>query len=84
MTQLSIRQSGGANIVSIPKAILNSLNLGIGSSLELSIVDHKIVLTPVNEQPTLEALLAASPKTKLTKTKEDREWLNSKSVGKEE
>jgi antitoxin component of MazEF toxin-antitoxin module len=84
MTQLSIRQSGGANIVSIPKVILKSLNLHTGSSLELSIVDHKIILTPVMEKLSLEALLEASPKTKLAKTKEDRDWLNSKSAGKEE
>jgi antitoxin ChpS len=83
MTQLCIRQSGGANIVSIPKAVLKTLDLQPGSSLELAIVDHKIVLTPVVEQHTLEDLLAGSPKTKLAKTKEDREWLNSKSVGKE-
>jgi antitoxin ChpS len=83
MTQLSIRQSGGANIVSIPKAILKSLNLHPGSSLELSIVDHKIVLTPIMEQPTLEMLLEGSPKAKLAKTEEDQEWLNSKAVGKE-
>jgi len=83
MTQLSIRQSGGANIVSIPKAILKSLKLHTGSSLELSIVDHKIILTPVAEKLSLEALLEASPKTKLVKTEEDRDWLNSKSAGKE-
>ena len=83
MTQLSIRQSGGANIVSIPKAILKSLDLHPGSALDLSIVDHKIVLTPIVEQPTLEMLLEGSPKAKLVKTEEDLEWLNCKPVGKE-
>jgi hypothetical protein len=31
MASVSIRQSGGANIVSIPKAIVNTLGLQIGS-----------------------------------------------------
>ncbi len=84
MTQLSIRQSGGANIVSIPKAILKSLDLHCGSSLKLSVVDRKIILTPVEKRLTLEALLTGSPKTKLAITEEDSRWLGYKSVGKEE
>lgn len=64
MIQLSIRQSGGANIVSIPKLILNALNLHVGSTLDLSIINHTIVLTPVKETLTLEALLSGSPQLK--------------------
>jgi AbrB family looped-hinge helix DNA binding protein len=82
--QIIIRQSGGANIVSIPKAILKTLDLHPGSSLELSIVDHKIVLTPSNQDPTLEFLLEGSPKNRLALTEEDTLWLQEKSKGKEE
>ena len=84
MTRLSIRQSGGANIVSIPKAILKSLDLHPGSSLELSIKDHQIVLTPVQDEVTLATLLAGSPQKNLAKIPEDSEWLNSQTAGKEE
>ncbi|MBA2651610.1 MAG: AbrB/MazE/SpoVT family DNA-binding domain-containing protein [Tatlockia sp.] len=83
MTHLAIRQSGGANIVSIPKAILKSLGLHVGSKLDLTIVDCKIVLTPVVEQQTLEDLLAGTPKTKLQLTKEDCDWLDELTLGKE-
>lgn len=83
MTYLAIRQSGGANIVSIPKAILKTLSLHVGSKLDLSIVDNKIVLTPVAEKQTLEDLLAGTPKEKLQLTNEDREWLQESAVGKE-
>lgn len=83
MTHLAIRQSGGANIISIPKAILKALGLHTGSTLDLSIEDHKIILTPVTEKPTLEDLLAGSPQKKLQLTEEDREWLNTSSRGKE-
>ena len=83
MTQLTIRQSGGANIVSIPKAILKTLGLHVGSALELAIVDQKIVLIPVVEQPSLQSLLDGSPKNKLKLTAEDREWMEAGAVGKE-
>lgn len=85
MTLLTIRQSGGANIVSIPKSILKMLGLHTGSSLDLSVEDHKIVLTPISEQsPSLEMLLQGSPKEHLALTKADEEWINEQPAGKEE
>lgn len=85
MTRLFIRQSGGANIVSIPRAILKSLNLGVGASLELSVKNAQIILTPVKEpEVSLVDLLANSPKKKLHASSEDQEWLNSHNLGKEE
>jgi antitoxin component of MazEF toxin-antitoxin module len=83
MTQVTIRQSGGANIISIPKVILRTLALDTGADLDLSIEDNKIILTPVKESLTLEAILEGSPKSALRLTEEDLQWLNSPSVGKE-
>jgi len=83
MTQVAIRQSGGANIISIPKVILRTLALETGASLELSIEDNKIILTPVKESLTLQAILEGSPKSTLGLTEEDKQWLNSPAVGKE-
>lgn len=83
MTQVAIRQSGGANIISLPKAILNTLNLHVGSNLELTLENNRIVLTPVINEPTLQELLAGSPKEALKRTEEDNDWLNLSAVGKE-
>lgn len=83
MTALTIRKSGGANIVSIPKAILKALELHEGSILDLSIEDHKIILTPVSQELTLESVLKNSPQKRLAILEEDKGWLNSKSKGKE-
>lgn len=83
MTQIAIRQSGGASIVSLPKAILSTLGLQVGSHLNLSIENNRIVLTPTAEEPTLEELLAGSPKANMAMTKEDREWLSDAPKGKE-
>ena len=83
MTAIAIRQSGGANIVSIPKAIVNTLGLHVGSKLDMSIKDNKIVLTPIAEEPDLQTLIAGSPKECFSVTQEDREWIDAKPVGKE-
>jgi len=83
MPSVSIRQSGGANIVSIPKTIVQTLGLDVGSELELSIQENTIVLTPIKQELTLEALLAESPASAFTITEEDRTWIDAKPVGRE-
>ena len=83
MTAVTVRQSGGAEIVSIPKAIGKSLGLEVGSKLDLSIVDNKIVLTPIKDDLSLEELLANSPKKGFRITDEDREWIDIQPKGKE-
>ena len=83
MTQVAIRQSGGASIISIPKVILRTLALDAGAFLELSIEGNKIILTPIKQSLTLEAILEGSPKSALRLTEEDQLWLNSQSAGKE-
>lgn len=83
MTTLTIRKSGGASVVSIPKAILKSLGLSVGSAIDLSIVDDKIVLAPTAGEMTLESLIAASSRGSLRPLPEDKEWLDRPSVGRE-
>ena len=83
MTTVTVRQSGGSEIVSIPKAIGKALGLHVGSELNLSIVDNRIVLDPVVEKTSLKELLAGSPRENFRITEEDREWIDAKPVGKE-
>lgn len=82
MTAIAVRQSGGANIISIPKAIVKTLGLQVGSKLDLSIENNKIILTPITET-RLEDLLAGSPKECFKVIEEDREWIDANPVGKE-
>ena len=83
MTAVTVRQSGGAEIISIPKAIGNILGLHVGSKLELTIVDNKMLLAPIDEELSLEELLAKSPKECFMVTDEDREWIDGLPAGKE-
>ena len=81
MSEVAIRKSGGANIVSLPKAIVHMLGLQAGSKLSLSVENNKIILTPVTK--TLEELLAESPKACFKVTNEDRQWIDAPPQGKE-
>ena len=86
MAAISIRQSGGAKIISIPKAIVASLGLETGDKLDLSIDNNSIILTPIlpsTEENALQDLLDGSPKKCFNLTKEDQDWLNTKPIGKE-
>ena len=83
MPQLSIRQSGGANIVSIPKSVVESLGLRVGSTLDLSVENDRIILSPSDEEMTLEWLLEGSPVENLKQTEEDQHWLNAAPKGNE-
>lgn len=68
MVQIAIRKSGGANIVSLPKAIVDHFSLHTGSIMDVSIEKNKIVLTPTETEQTLEAILLGSPKELLVLT----------------
>jgi len=83
MTSIAIRQSGGANIISIPRAIVKTLGLKVGSKLDLSIENNKIVLTPLQEDTPLEELLAGSPRDCFSVSDEDREWVDARPAGQE-
>ena len=84
MATVVVRQSGGAEIVSIPKAIGKALGLHVGKELDLSIVDNKLVLDPVVENTGLEELLAGSQRDCFRILDEDREWLDAEPVGKKD
>ncbi|MCP5015833.1 MAG: AbrB/MazE/SpoVT family DNA-binding domain-containing protein [Ketobacter sp.] len=78
MVVVTIRRSGGASVISLPKRALSALGLAVGSRLSVSIRDGGIVLSPQEEALTLESILAGSPKERLLLTEEDREWLGAK------
>ena len=80
---ISIRQSGGANIVSLPKAVVQTLGLSVGSKLDLSLEGNRIVLTPSEEVMSLEQLLAGSTKSDFEIGIDDRDWIGATRLGKE-
>lgn len=82
MTEVIVRKSGGATIVSLPKVVTELAGIQVGSVLDLSVEDHTICLRRKPEL-TLESLLAGSPKDKLQLNDEDRQWMDMPAAGKE-
>jgi len=70
--------------MAIPVQILSMLNIGAGSQVNVNVVDGKLVVEP-NAKPhfTLAELLAQCSEENMALTAEDREWLDTKPVGKE-
>ena len=84
MTSISVRQSGDANIVSIPKSIAQMLGFSVRSKLDITVEENRIVLTPVTEEElSLESLLKGSPKECFTVTDKDQAWIDAMPVGRE-
>ncbi|WP_281840065.1 AbrB/MazE/SpoVT family DNA-binding domain-containing protein [Cardiobacterium hominis] len=83
MTSLTIRKSGNAQIISLPKLLLEQIGVGIGDRLDATLQDGKIILEPrkVKELTLEEILEGITPET--YQTEEDREWMEMRSVGKE-
>lgn len=84
MTTLTIRKSGNAQIISLPKLLLEQMGVGIGDRLNAILQDGKIILEPSvdDELPSLEDLFAGVT-PEMFQTEEDIEWLEMPSVGKE-
>ena len=83
MTSLTIRKSGNAQLISLPKLLLEQIGVGIGDRLDATLQDGKIILEPrkVKELTLEEILEGITPET--YQTEEDREWMEMRSVGKE-
>ena len=77
----NLRKVGGSVMLAIPPALLDILRLRPGAKVGLAVQGGRLVVEP-QQRPryTLEELLAqCNPKA--LRSKEDREWLNSKPVG---
>ncbi len=79
---LTIRKSGNASIVSLPKLLLEQIGAGIGDRLSAKLEDGKIILQRENNERSLEELFAGVT-PEMFQTEEDIEWLEMPSVGKE-
>ena len=84
MATVALRALGGSVVLSVPRQILNMLHLGAGSQVEVNVEDGRLIVEPkVKPKYILSELLAQCTDENMAPTVEDREWLDSKSVGKE-
>ncbi|MBD8526068.1 AbrB/MazE/SpoVT family DNA-binding domain-containing protein [Pseudomarimonas arenosa] len=76
----TLRRSGGSVILSIPKAIVDSLAVDAGSVVELSLNGRSLSVTPARR--SLAERLAESPKSPAAWQRDDA-WLEDSPAGRE-
>ena len=70
--------------MSVPRKILNLVHLDAGSKVDLSVEKGRLVIAPKKRPSyTLDELLAKCKPGDLAPKKQDRDWLESRPVGKE-
>lgn len=81
MHTTSLRKVGGSVMLAVPPALLDVLHLRPGSKVGLAVQNGRLVVEPQQRlRYTLDELLAqCNPKA--PRSKEDREWLDSKPGG---
>jgi antitoxin ChpS len=87
MHTTNLRKVGGSVMLAVPPALLNILQLQPGAKVGVAVESGRLIVD-ANPRPryTLTELLAqCSPKVRRSKpsSKRERDWLNSKRVGRE-
>ncbi len=83
MHTTNLRKVGGSVMLAVPPALLGILRLKPGAKVGLTVREGRLVMEPRRRpQYTLDELLAqCNPRA--GRTKEEREWLEAKPVGRE-
>ena len=81
MHTTNLRKVGGSVMLAVPPALLDILHLQPGAKVGIAVESGRLVVEPQQRRRyTLDELLAqCNPKAR--RTKEEREWLDSKPVG---
>ena len=85
MTIATLRKWGGAIAVSLPKKLLATLGLQVGSAVEVKIERETIVLAPARRRYTLAQLEKEQKNLERAtpRTAADKEWLEDAARGRE-
>jgi len=83
MHTTNLRKVGGSVMLAVPPALLDILNLQPGAKVGIAIESGRLVVEPrPRRRYTLDELLAQC-EPKAPRSRQDREWLDSKPVGRE-
>jgi len=83
MHSTNLRKVGGSVMLAVPPALLDVLNLHAGATVGIAVESGRLIVEPRQRRRyTLDELLAqCDPKAR--RSRAEREWLDSKSVGRE-
>ena len=83
MHTTNLRKVGGSVMLAVPRAVLDVLGLRAGAKVGIAIERGRLVVEPPKRpRYTLNELLVQCD-SKARRTKEEREWLDNKPVGRE-
>jgi antitoxin ChpS len=81
MTSVTLRNLGGSVVISVPKKILDLVDLDVGSKVDLRIENGRLIVQPSKKPKyTLGELLARCKPSDLRPARKDRGWLRSGSA----
>jgi antitoxin ChpS len=81
MHTTNLRKVGGSVMLAVPPALLDILRLQPGAKVGIAIESGRLVVEPQQRrQYTLDELLAQCNR-RARRTKEEKEWIDSKRVG---
>jgi antitoxin ChpS len=86
MPVTTLRASGGAVIMSVPKRLLEIVNLRVGSKVEIGVKGDALVVNPARQSKpryTLEEVLSRCGRNAFRKSRANSDWLADRPVGKE-
>lgn len=84
MHHTSLRKVGGSVMLTIPRTLLDQLDLEAGARVDLAVSEGRLVVEPARKPKyTLAELLAASDYAGVSPTDEDRVWLQAPAAGRE-
>lgn len=82
MTTTSLRKVGGSVMMSVPRAILDQMDLSVGSSVDIGLKHGQMVVEPSKPKYSLEELLAQCDSSQEISHAE-REWMDAPVIGQE-
>ena len=84
MHHTSLRKVGGSVMLTIPRTLLDQLELEAGARVDLAVSEGRLVVEPARKpRYTLAELLAASDYAGVTPSKEERAWIDAPVAGRE-
>jgi antitoxin ChpS len=87
MHTTNLRKVGGSVMLAVPPALLDVLQLQPGAKVGIAVESGRLIIEPQSRpRYTMDELLAeCNPKARRSKqgSKQEREWLTSKPVGRE-
>jgi antitoxin ChpS len=81
MHTTNLRKVGGSIMLAVPPALLNILHLQPGAKVGIAVESGRLVVEPQQRRRYSLAELLDQCDPKAPRTKEEKEWLDSKPVG---